>query len=161
MRHGEKDENQDDKYIYRDVLTERGVLQAHASGKLFAEADVQFAESIYSGSIRTWQTVTIACGAARQTLCPSKIEGFHFKQAFDETLGGEIEKFKADVAKIQEASNGKMTLKTALDISSYARRGRQILTNTIITLASFIYVGKVALCGFSRTILRAGGCPHG
>jgi phosphohistidine phosphatase SixA len=122
MRHGEKD---------GDKLTPFGEQQIFAMGEFLASKDWVFDRIIYSGAIRTRQSLNILIAAMKLfNLTPEENENFiyHDSNSFFPNADG----FKKEMEKIYHAGG---TLQNALKQSHYARTLRKYITGSLLELA--------------------------
>lgn len=146
MRHGEKGKGD----ALTATLTAKGAEQIFAAcvgiAKAMAEQGGKVSRLLYSGLLRTWQSVMIAGAALNLKTEPVVISGFSFEETHQKVFNSSLEAFKAEVAAMKETCNGQpLNVASALTMSEFARQGRDIVQKAIIDLASNLDDGEVAL----------------
>lgn len=120
-----------------DEITGFGAMQAWAAAENLRTKRrlAKVGRLIYSGANRTWQASRVMAAALWLSLVPEENEAFHFKKLFDQIFGekGGEEAFWEDFRRVKEAGG---TVGAALEISAYARLGRQQVERAILQLAS-------------------------
>ena len=131
IRHGEK---------YRpamkeeDELTPKGAQQVFRTGACLAfsrEVDDR-ALLICSGARRTWQSAMIIAAAVGIKSQPRENLGFHFEPLKKRLFGNEPDTILAEKEQIRKSGGN---LATALEVSEWARRGREWVATNILLLA--------------------------
>lgn len=134
LRHGNKN---------GDELTRLGEDQVTASAKVLAMVPLQ--RIVYSGANRTWQSGCIVQLVAGFSGRPEEDEFFNFANLISP------DKRAATMAEIAQIQANGDTVELALQVSEYARAGRQQLTNALLALAA-----DMAIKGQARAVV----CSH-
>lgn len=130
-----------------DAITAYGAQQAFTAALALGALYPKITQLLWSGANRAWQALLVTWAAIGRDDGGwfKENRGFHFEPTLTNTVKDSAG-FNAEVAEMKQMlGKTALTVADALKHSEYARLGQEVMTNTLLELASRMKDGDVAL----------------